>query len=126
MADDRISGFTSDRARRRFLRAYADMRQRRLRAGLTEMDVPTSYGVTRAYRTGGEGVPFVLLPGAGGNSLSWYAYVPGLRASRPVILIDPIGEPGGSVQAKPLPGGDEWVRWLDETFAALKVDRAHL
>ncbi|MEU3453497.1 alpha/beta fold hydrolase [Micromonospora sp. NPDC006766] len=112
--------------RQRFARTYADMRQRRLPADMVEVDAQTSFGVTRTYTTGGDGVPFVLLPGAGGNALSWHAYVRRLRTARPVIAIDPVGEPGCSVQEKPLHDGDDWARWLDETLAALNVERAHL
>lgn len=70
--------------------------------------------------------PFVLLPGSGGPPLMWHAYVGRLAASRPVIAIDTVGEPGPSVQTRAIDSGDEWSRWLDETLAALGVDRAHL
>ncbi|BCB76729.1 alpha/beta hydrolase [Phytohabitans flavus] len=126
MAADRISGFTSDKARQRFVRAYEDIRQRRLPDDLVTVDAHTSFGVTRVYTTGGDGTPFVLLPGAGGNALSWYPYVRRLRAARPVVAIDPVGEPGCSVQERPLHDGDDWARWLDETLAAQNVERAHL
>ncbi|XVU29056.1 alpha/beta fold hydrolase [Actinoplanes sp. CA-054009] len=118
-----IGGFTSEKAQDRFLRSYEEARRRLVPAELTPVDVPTSFGVTRVYATGGDGIPFVLLPGAGGNVLSWHAY---LGAVRPVIAIDPVGEPGASVQDEPLRDGGDWARWLDETLTALKAGRVHL
>jgi pimeloyl-ACP methyl ester carboxylesterase len=89
--------------------------------------VVTSFGTTRVHRLGaGEQTPFVLLPGAGGPSLMWHAYVGRLAASRPVIAIDPVGEPGPSVQTRAIDSGDEWSRWLEEALTALGVGRAHL
>jgi pimeloyl-ACP methyl ester carboxylesterase len=89
--------------------------------------VVTSFGTTRVHRLGsGEKTPFVLLPGSGGPSLMWHAYVGRLAASRPVIAVDTIGEPGPSVQTRAIDSGDEWSRWLDEVLAGLGVGRAHL
>ncbi|WBB76000.1 alpha/beta hydrolase [Micromonospora sp. WMMD1128] len=121
-----ISSFASDKAQTRFARAYEDLRLRRWPADAVAVDVPTSFGVTRAYQTGGEGIPFVLLPGAGGNALSWLHYMSRLAATRPVIAIDPVGEPGRSVQEKPLYNGRDWADWLDGALTALGVERAHL
>jgi pimeloyl-ACP methyl ester carboxylesterase len=89
--------------------------------------VVTSFGTTRVHRLGsGDDTPFVLLPGSGGPSLMWHAYVGRLAASRPVIAIDPVGEPGPSVQTRAVDSGDDWSRWLDEVLAGLGAGRAHL
>ncbi|MCI4064901.1 alpha/beta fold hydrolase [Micromonospora sp. R77] len=122
-----ISGFTSDRARERFLDAYERVRLRVWPAEAVAVDLPTSFGTTRVYRYGdGDAVPFVLLPGAGGNALSWHPYVRRLGRDRPVIAVEPVGEPGRSVQSRPLDGAGDWARWLDEVLAGLSVDRVHL
>jgi pimeloyl-ACP methyl ester carboxylesterase len=126
MAVERISEFTSDKARARYLDAYEDTLERLWPAEAAALDLPTSFGVTRAYRSGLGGVPFVLLPGAGGNSLMWHPHVRRLSRDRPVIAIDPVGEPGASVQRKPLNDGRDWAQWLDEVLTALEVERAHL
>ncbi len=121
-----ISSFTSEKAQARFARAYEDMRRRRWPAETAVIDVPTSFGSTRAYRIGGEGVPFVLLSGAGGNALSWHRYMHPLAAARQVIALDPVGEPGYSVQERPLRDGRDWANWLHETLTALDAERVHL
>ncbi len=54
------------------------------------------------------------------------AYLDRLTASRPVIAIDPVGEPGPSVQTRAIDSGDEWSRWLGEVLTALNVGQAHL
>ncbi len=121
-----ISTFTSDKAQARFARAYEGMRRRRWPAEATVTDVATSFGSTRAYRIGSEGVPFVLLSGAGGNALSWHRYMRPFAATRQVIVLDPVGEPGCSVQERPLHDGRDWANWLHETLTALDVERVHL
>ncbi|MET8261929.1 alpha/beta fold hydrolase [Micromonospora sp. NPDC005553] len=123
----RIGEFTSDRARVRFLDAYERTRRRVWPAGAVAVDLPTSFGHTRAYRWGaGDATPFVLLPGAGGNALSWHPHVRRLGRHRPVIALDPVGEPGCSVQSLPLDDGRDWARWLSEVLDGMGVDRAYL
>lgn len=127
MTAGRISTFTSDRARERFLAAYTGTFNRRWPADHTAHDLSTSFGVTRIYRTGPpNGVPFVLLPGASGNSLMWHRHVSRLSRDRPVIAVDPCGEPGASTQSSAFNGPAELSRWLGETLAGLDVPRAHL
>ncbi|MEV0719981.1 alpha/beta fold hydrolase [Asanoa sp. NPDC050611] len=122
-----ISVFTSPKARTTFQTLYASAFARLWPVPYTEVMLPTSYGVTRVYRSGPpSGIPFVLLPGAGGNSLMWHRHVAALAADRPVIAVDTIGEPGGSVQDRPIGGGDDLVAWLGEVLSTLDIPRAHL
>ncbi|MBM2621087.1 alpha/beta hydrolase [Actinoplanes sp. LDG1-06] len=122
-----VGEFRNDQARDRFLSVYDDLVDRLWPSSSVPSDVDTSFGTTRVHRLGsGDGSPFVLLPGSGGPALMWHAYVGTLAASRPVIAIDTIGEPGPSVQTRPLTSGDEWSQWLRETLTALGVDQAHL
>ncbi|MBL7255765.1 alpha/beta fold hydrolase [Paractinoplanes lichenicola] len=123
-----IGEFRNDRARERFLTAYQDAADRLWPAASVDSDVDTSFGATRVHRLGSGGgqEPFVLLPGSGGPSLMWHAYVRRLAESRPVIAIDPVGEPGPSVQTRAIDSGDEWSQWLGEVLTALGVGRAHL
>ncbi|SDS92810.1 alpha/beta fold hydrolase [Actinoplanes derwentensis] len=122
-----VGEFRNDQARDRFFTVYNDLVERLWPSPSAESDVVTSFGTTRVHRLGvGEQTPFVLLPGAGGPSLMWHAYVGRLAISRPVIAIDPVGEPGPSVQTRAIDNGDEWSRWLDEVLTALDVGQAHL
>ena len=124
---DRPSGFVSGRARQRFT-AAADRAQARLwPLPVDLLDVPTSSGRVRALRAGPAGDdPVVLLPGAGGNALSWYRHVAALAAERPVLAVDPLGEPGRSVPTAPLRDGADVGRWVVEVLAAVGARRAHL
>ncbi|GAB2586085.1 carboxylesterase [Paractinoplanes abujensis] len=122
-----VGEFRNNRARERFLTAYREAADRLWPSTSVDSDVETSFGTTRVHRLGsGHNEPFVLLPGSGGPALGWHAYVGRLAASRPVIAIDPVGEPGPSVQTRAIGSGDEWSQWLGETLAAAGVDRAHL
>ncbi|MEU8005608.1 alpha/beta hydrolase [Catellatospora sp. NPDC049111] len=127
MTEARLSAFTGDKARARFLAAYGRVFDTVWPADHRRLDVPTSFGTTRVYRAGRpDGVPFVLLPGAGGNALGWHRHVARWGQARPVIAIDPVGEPGCSTQDTPVTDGRDLARWLDEVLAGLDVERAHL
>lgn len=124
---DRVPGFPSERARARFLTAYDRAFERLWPVPVEPEDVPTSAGTVRVYRAGGGGPePYVLLTGAGGNAVSWYRLVAPLAARRPVIAVDPLGEPGGSVQTAPVYRSEAAALWLEELLAALGVERGHL
>src|SRR5262249_51736725 len=125
----RLSGFTSEKSRVTFMTAYEAALddawpQRRT------VEVETSFGTTRVVMeapSGAGGAPFVLLPGGGGNALMWHGHLDALRSSaRPIVAIDPIGDPGGSTQRRPFADGAEVAAWLDEVLTALDIDRAHM
>jgi pimeloyl-ACP methyl ester carboxylesterase len=89
------------------------------------IDVPTSLGPTRVYRWRGEGTPIVFLHGVSGTGLVWTDYVERLPG-RDVYAVDIIGDVGRSRQDVPFASGDDLGVWLDETLAALGIERAHL
>ena len=127
MAAPRISTFTNERARARFASLYDRLFAKLWPADHISVDVPTSWGTTRVYRSGAAtGLPLVLLPGAGGNALMWHGYVARLGATHPVIAVDPVGEPGASTQDRPLPDGREAAAWLEALLDGLALDRVHL
>lgn len=127
MTATQVSAFTSDKAHAKFLTAYDRTLDRLLPADRSCLDVPTAFGVTRAYRAGKpDGVPFVLLPGAGGNALGWHPHLARLGRTRPVFAIDPVGEPGRSTQDTPISDGRDTARWLGEVLDGLELDRVHL
>ena len=74
-----------------------------------------AFGTTRAYHWrgdgddaggDGDGVPIVLLHGAGTSSLMW-AYLLACLVGSSVYALDTIGDPGASVQRAPIRDRDE-------------------
>ncbi|MED7949741.1 alpha/beta fold hydrolase [Streptomyces sp. BE303] len=127
----RISRFKNDQAGARYRTAYERALAELWPGARTALDVPTTFGTTRVYRTGppSDGPdedPIVLLPGSGGNALMWHRYVEVLARRRPVLAVDTVGEPGASVQTAPMADGRDGAAWLDELLAALGIPAAHL
>lgn len=124
---DRIPGFRSDGARRKFEAAYDRALERLWPVPVDVEDLPVGAGTLRVYRAGGRGPdPYVLLTGAGGNALSWYHHVGALAAHRPVVVVDPLGEPGRSATTAPVADPDPATCWLEELLTAVGAERAHL
>src|SRR5262249_14526480 len=73
----------------------------------------------------GTGVPLVLLHGAGTSSLMWFPLLTNL-VGRSIYAIDVVGEPGRSVQRRPIRDAGDLASWLDEVLDALSLDAAHL
>ena len=123
----RISAFTSAKARDTFLRAYDRTLTELWPVPVQWVQAQTSFGTVHALRHGPEGDdPVVLLAGAGGNALGWYRYVEPLGRTRPVLVVDPLGDPGRSEQTAPLTRPADTGRWIGEFLAAVGAQRAHL
>lgn len=115
------------------------------------VDVRTDYGVVRVYRftstredgsehdstTEHDGAtehdtssapvdPLVLLPGRSSGTPVWADNMPSLRDIGDVYAIDLLGEPGLSVQSRPIESDADQAAWLDQTLAQLPEDRFHL
>jgi pimeloyl-ACP methyl ester carboxylesterase len=121
------SAFTSDAARTKFLEAYDSAFDRLWPVTRQTISVRTSFGTAAVYRLGrSDGVPVVLVPGAGGNALTWRRYVARLGESHPVVALDPIGEPGASTHDRPIAAGRDIAQALDEVLAELDIERVHL
>jgi pimeloyl-ACP methyl ester carboxylesterase len=56
----------------------------------------------------------------------WAANLPGLLEIRSVYTIDLLGEPGMSVQQRPIASAEDHARWLHEVLVALPEERVHL
>ncbi|MFI6802770.1 alpha/beta fold hydrolase [Streptosporangium canum] len=122
-APDRPSAFTGDNARDKYFTAYGRVLGELWPVPVEAIDVETRAGSVRIHRAGpAEGDPVVLLAGADGNALAWYRYIEPLARMRPVFAVDPLGEPGRSVQTRPLATGAEVAGWLtDEQVRELSV-----
>jgi pimeloyl-ACP methyl ester carboxylesterase len=124
---DRPSAFTSDSARDKYYAAYDRLLGELWPVPVDAFDVETRAGSVRIHRAGpATGDPIVLVAGAGANALAWYRYVEPLARTRPVLVVDPLGEPGRSVQRQPLKSGAEVGGWLTDVLAAVGAERAHL
>lgn len=70
--------------------------------------------------------PLVLLTRRAAASPMWADNLPTLRVGRTVYLVDLLGEPGASVQDRPIENAADQARWLDETLAALPHPRLYV
>lgn len=120
----RLSRWTSEEARLRF-RAMEDELWREAGGMPEAIDVETTWGRTRAYRWRGTGTPIVFLHGVSGTSLSWARYAQALEG-RDVYAVDIIGDVGRSEPLVAWTKPEDAADWVDQTLAALDVDRAHL
>ncbi|AJT40538.1 alpha/beta fold hydrolase [Psychromicrobium lacuslunae] len=90
-------------------------------------DIVTDFGTVRVYRFGTDGrTPLVLLPGRQAATPLWRANLPTLMALRTVYTIDLLGEPGYSVQQRPITTDAEQASWLDQVLKALELPKVHL
>ncbi|WP_415973782.1 alpha/beta fold hydrolase [Rhodococcus sp. 077-4] len=112
----------------RFLAAY-DRAFEDLPTPAETLDVRTDYGVVRVYRFDGTGTsahPLLLLPGRSSATPVWAANLPGLLTIGDVYTVDLLGEPGRSIQERPISSDDDQAAWLDQTLEALPTDKVHL
>lgn len=121
-----VGHFRSEAARAHFLAAYTRCLED-LPAPDETVDVPTTFGEVRVYRFGGaRGVPLLLLPGRNASTPMWGANLPGLLTRRTAYTVDLLGEPGMSIQQRPIADADDQASWLEETLAGLNLDTVHL
>lgn len=95
------------------------------------LDVRTDFGFVRVYRFSSTGsdagdVPIVLLPGTASGTPVWAANLPSLRRLGDVIALDLLGEPGMSVQSRPITSAADQAAWLHEVIEALPEPEVHL
>ncbi|MGN9769212.1 alpha/beta fold hydrolase [Micromonospora sp. SD12] len=124
-----VGYYVSARAQDRFLRAYE-----RAMADLPQpdrtLDVRTSFGVVRVYHFAGAdsspAAPLLLLPGRAAPSPVWADNLPSLLRTRSVYTVDLLGEPGMSVQQRPIGSARDHAQWLHELLRGLPDERLHL
>jgi pimeloyl-ACP methyl ester carboxylesterase len=123
-----VGGFTSEAGRERFMAAHDEAMSEMSEPAATT-DVETSFGTVRTYRFGSAdiGPPLVLLPGTASSTPVWADNLPSLvRIGHPVVTIDLLGEPGLSVQTRPITDPADQARWLGETLDGLGLSSVHL
>lgn len=88
---------------------------------------PTEPTGTRSEDTPAAPVdPLVLIPGRSSGVPVWADNLPSLQGIGDVYALDLLGEPGRSIQEKPLETEADQAAWLDQTLAGLPEDRFHL
>lgn len=121
-----IGHFRNPLAEQIFRQAYAEA-MRALPKPAATQDVPTSFGLARVYRFGNRSAtPIVLLPGRAASTPMWEPNLAPLAAQRPVYAIDPIGEPGMSIQIRPFDTPKDQAAWLCEALDGVGIQKAHL
>jgi len=125
--NSRVGYFRDPAGHAQFLEAYRAGMQRLPEPEQT-WDVPTTFGSVRVYRFGTSGgAPLALLSGRHASTPMWAANLPSLLEHRDVYAIDLLGEPGLSVQTRPISDAADHAQWLDEALAGLDLEhRVHL
>jgi pimeloyl-ACP methyl ester carboxylesterase len=123
-----VGHFASAEHKARFIAAY-----HRAMAALPRpqqvRDVRTSYGIVRIYRFAGahdDLPPLLLLPGRAAPTPVWADNLPGFLALRSVYTVDLLGEPGFSVQDRPIDSDADQAAWLHEAIAQLPEPAVHV
>ncbi|WP_326552277.1 alpha/beta fold hydrolase [Micromonospora sp. NBC_01813] len=123
-----VGHFTSAAAQDRFVAAY-QRAMTELPSPDQTLDVRTSYGVVRLYHFAGanpEAAPLLLLPGRASAAPVWADNLPALLRLRSVYTIDLLGEPGMSIQQRPIETPADHAQWLHEVLVELPEPRIHL
>ncbi|RRR98457.1 alpha/beta fold hydrolase [Glycomyces terrestris] len=92
------------------------------------LDVRTDFGIVRVYRFDGRdgGAPLVLLPGRASATPVWADNLPSLLEISDVYTLDLLGEPGMSVQERPITSDEDQAAWLHQTLEGLPEDEFDL
>jgi pimeloyl-ACP methyl ester carboxylesterase len=113
--------FRSPEAKERYLKLY-DERAKHWPVTSETRTIETSYGQTFVRISGpADAPPLVLLPGAGGTSLTWLPNIEALSENYRTYAVDNINDFGRSVYTRPISSPDDLVNWLDELFGALEL-----
>jgi pimeloyl-ACP methyl ester carboxylesterase len=117
-----VGHFTSAAGQDRFLAAY-DKAMQVLPAPEQTLDLRTQFGVVRVYRFTSSAstgrVPMVLLPGRASASPIWGDNLPTLLRQAPIYTVDLLGEPGMSIQSRPITSAADQAQWLHQVLAQL-------
>ncbi|HEY2176249.1 MAG TPA: alpha/beta hydrolase [Mycobacteriales bacterium] len=133
MADDSPSGstathtFATTPAGTAFFAAY-DAVLGQWPVAVESRDVPSPYGSTHVQIAGpADGVPLVLLSGAGSTSTVWFGNVADLTRRHRVYAVDTIGDAGRSMHdGRPIRRLADLMDWLDGLFDGLGLAHADL
>ncbi|GAB3616431.1 alpha/beta hydrolase [Okibacterium endophyticum] len=120
-----VGQFASREGQEAYFSAYGKALTEAHRPPDAQDDVRTTYGVVRMLRwdassgTPSTAEPLVLLPGTQSGAPMWVDNIASLAATRPVYVIDLLGQPGRSVQEVPITSSREEAAWLAEALDAI-------
>lgn len=119
-----LASWRSEKAEQHFREVEAQLWQE---TGTTpeHLTAQTRFGSTHVYHWPGSGTPLVLLHGMGDTSRRWVPHAKALQG-RNIYSPDIMGEVGRSNQSVGFSSAADYGIWLDETLAALDVERAHI
>jgi pimeloyl-ACP methyl ester carboxylesterase len=114
--------FKSNDSKEKYLRLY-DQMAKNWPVNSESARIDTSYGKTFVRISGPvDAPPLVLLHGMGSNSLMWLLSIEALSKDYRTYAIDDIYGNGRSIYTKAINDSDDFVKWLDELFNALKLE----
>ncbi|WP_328468432.1 alpha/beta hydrolase [Actinoplanes sp. NBC_00393] len=123
-----VGHFTSAQGRDHFVSAY-EKAMTDLPQPAATLDVRTTYGLVRVYRFTGaapDAAPLMLLPGWAASAPMWADNLPSLLRLRTVYTVDLLGEPGASIQERPIENHREQADWLHQLLQQLPEKEFHL
>ena len=122
-----VGRFRSAEAMDRYFAAY-DRAMAQMPTPQQVLDIRTSFGVVRVYRFAGRraGAPLFLLPGTQSSTPIWADNMPSLLAHRSVYTVDLLGEPGRSIQTRPITDAYDQAAWLHEVLDQLPDPEVNL
>ncbi|MBB6474794.1 pimeloyl-ACP methyl ester carboxylesterase [Sphaerisporangium rubeum] len=123
-----VGHFTSGGGHDEFMAAYRQA-MRDLPEPDATLDLRTGFGLVRMYRFDGADparAPIVLLPGRAAASPMWAGNLSSLLRLRTVYTVDLLGEPGASIQNRPIESDADQARWLHEALTQMPEPGVHL
>ncbi|MGP9536756.1 alpha/beta fold hydrolase [Brachybacterium sp. AOP43-C2-M15] len=122
-----IGQWRSSEGRTAYLEAY-ELAFTQMPTPAEVLDVRTDFGIVRVYRfEGGDAAhPIVVLPGTASGSPVMADNIPSLLESGDVYALDLLGEPGRSIQERPIASDADKAAWLHQTLVALPEQLFHV
>ncbi len=123
---DYLNVFTSPQGRAEALQAYQAVLDQ-WPVPFTELDVPTSFGLTHVIASGPEAAPpLVLLHAYFATAMAWYRTVGALSQQYRTYAVDVLGEANKSCPTRPTRSMDDLLGWFTELTDGLGVTEMYL
>lgn len=120
------SGFRSPKGEARYVDAY-DATLASWPVAFNSLQLATRYGDTHVIASGPEDAPpLLLLHAASFSATEWLANIAALSQRFRTYAVDILGEPGKSVQTRPLQSRADVGDWLLDVLDKLEIDRASM